>query len=168
MSKYKSTGIVSILIMFGFIYYFFFRDEMIIRQVNQNLQVNGIKLLQSEKETIEILGVGKHGKAVTTGHSYTYDHLGLMIGYANNKVIEIRTDNPSYSFMGIRVGGSITEARKILKKNSYRLQPNGIFKKGEIYILIEVGKNIEESNSAGNISSLNIWFLDKKYKNTNF
>lgn len=162
-------SIISLLIVLMLSYYFysFANAAKILRMMNANLEIEGIRLGMTEDEVISRWGPGEYVEGFG-GHARNYADKAAMVSFPNDqdndlygRVSSIYFSSPEYSIFTVKIGDSMTEG--IQKLKSRRFKPakftEDTFARGEFFIALRGRSEIEY---------IQIWFQDKNLRDRNY
>lgn len=141
----KKAGVI--LIIIGLLLVVFWskpnlldKNNLAIKEVNQNINVMNLKLLMPEKEVLKTLGYKGEEAMCVSGYEYKYDQLELNVGFNidTDQIRRITVTNEHGDIYGIKKGLPFTEASSLIKSKGFTKEENSLskFKKDNIRVTI--------------------------------
>ena len=115
-------------------------------QVNQKINVGGIRLMMSEDEVKRQMGEAEEYLPGFGCYRLNYTTKGLFLTFLEDrdtnfyhKVNEIEINDPAYEVFGVRVGDDFDKSTEIMDSHGLRKEANGSleYKKASMYIRLD-------------------------------
>ncbi|OEF98174.1 hypothetical protein [Desulfuribacillus alkaliarsenatis] len=111
-----------------------------VKEVNASIDVEGIQLLQTNKDVESLIGYQGEYRRCIHGYNYDYEQLELNIGFDGNtnKVRRITTYNATHSLFDFTVGDALVDVVTILQDNGFSVAENDAhrFEQDNLFIVL--------------------------------
>ncbi len=100
------------------------------KNINPNIEASGIKLSIPQSQVVKVLGYEGEKAMCVYGYEYTYEDLGLNIGFRadNERVRRITITNNKDQIYGLKIGMTVEEAKVIIDRNGFIKDEKSNFK----------------------------------------
>lgn len=126
----------------------------IVWNVNRGINVDGVRLMTTNRNVIRILGEEEEYVPGFGGYIFKYPSKGISLTFLNdsdtdfyNRVNKITITSSNYSIFGVRVGDDYENSVSIIKKKGFKTQKewdSGFWKKNAY---IDIGRDGEKVSS---------------------